>query len=148
MNYKQISRKKLNIVSEETFFKSEKLTCSKEVSNYLRNFYFDDIEIFESFFMIMLNRANIVESYVKISQGGCIGTVVDLKLISHYAINCLAQSVILCHNHPSGNLNPSTQDIDITKKVKNALSLFEINVIDHIILTKDGYYSFSDEGIL
>lgn len=141
-----IQRKKLSIVSEDTTFKTEKISSSTDINKYVRNFYDTDIELYESFFMVMLNRNNVIEGYVKISQGGITGTVVDVKLIAHYSISCLAQSVILCHNHPSGNIKPSTQDIELTKRIKQTLSLFECSVLDHIIITKDSYYSFADEG--
>ena len=72
----------------------------------------------------------------------------DIKLIAKYAIDCLASAVILAHNHPSGNLKPSNEDLAITKKVKEGLKILDISVLDHIILTSDGYLSFGDEGIL
>jgi DNA repair protein RadC len=76
------------------------------------------------------------------------GTVVDIKLIAKYAIDCLASGVILAHNHPSGNLKPSNEDLAITKRIKEGLKTLDIQVLDHIILTSDGYLSFGDEGIL
>jgi DNA repair protein RadC len=85
---------------------------------------------------------------MKISQGGISGSVVDIKIICKYAIECLGCSVILVHNHPSGNRNPSQEDLNITKKIKQALSIFDIGLFDHIILTANSYYSFADEGIL
>lgn len=124
------------------------MTNSDDVVKFARQFYFDDIEIFESFFIILLNRVNNTIGYVKISQGGTAGTVVDLKLIAFYAIETLSSSVILVHNHPSGNTKPSDADKTITKKVNEGLSLFDINVLDHVILSKESYFSFADEGIL
>lgn len=134
--------------AEETEFNTVKVISSSDVVKYARNFFFDDIVIFESFFIIMLNREDSIIGYSKISQGGVFGTVVDVKIICKYAIESLCSSVILCHNHPSGNLNPSTQDRDMTKKIKNALNLFDIDVLDHIILTKESYTSFADENLL
>ena len=124
------------------------MTNSDDVVKFARQFYFDDIEIFESFFIILLNRVNNTIGYVKISQGGTAGIVVDLKLIAFYAIETLSSSVILVHNHPSGNIKPSDADKTITKKIKGGLSLFDINVLDHVILSKESYFSFADEGIL
>jgi DNA repair protein RadC len=129
-------------------FPQIKLLKSSECSDFIRQFYGDDLEIFESFFILLLNRANKTIGYAKISQGGISGTVVDVKLIAKYAIESLASSVILAHNHPSGTLNPSDADRQITTKVKQGLKLLDIEVLDHIILTADSYYSFSDNGLL
>ncbi len=140
--------KQFSLKKNETNIQKCKITDSKTVNEYLRNFYFDDIEIFESFFVLMLNRQNITEGYAKISQGGTAGAVVDIKIIAKYAIDSLANSVILCHNHPAGSLAPSSNDKIITDKIKKTLNLIYIKVLDHIILTKDSYYSFADAGIL
>ena len=129
-------------------FEKVKIVSSKDAFKVIKQFYFDDIDIFESFFILCLNRNNQTIAYAKISQGGVTGTVVDIKLIAKYAIDCLASAVILAHNHPSGNLKPSNEDLAITKKVKEGLKILDISVLDHIILTSDGYLSFGDEGIL
>ena len=138
----------LTIKKNKSDFVSVKISTSKNAVDCMRQFFGDDLEIYESFFMLLLNRANKTVAYVKISQGGCVGTVVDTMLIAKYAIDSLAQSVILCHNHPSGNTEPSDADKHITDKIKQTLSLFECKVIDHIILTADSFYSFADEGLL
>lgn len=98
----------------------------------------------------MLNRANNVIGYFLLSEGGTTGTVMDIKIIARYAIKHLCQAIILSHNHPSGNTNPSTADISITKKIKKALDLLDVNVHDHIILTESdcNYLSMSDEGLI
>ena len=103
---------------------SAKITSSKEAADYARQFYFDDIEIYESVFIMLLNRQNNVEGYVKISQGGTAGTVVDVKLITKYAVDSLSSSVIMIHNHPSGNTQPSEPDKNMTTKIKTALNLY------------------------
>lgn len=141
-----ISEFKLKV--EKTDFKKVKITQSSDAYNVIKQFYNDDIEIYESFFLLLLNRANNTIGYVKISQGGTIGTVVDVKLIAKYAVDSLSCAVILAHNHPSGNKQPSQDDRNMTKKVKEALKLFEIQVLDHIILTSESYFSFGDEGII
>ena len=128
--------------------KNAKITCSKDSYTFIKQFYHDDIAIYESFFIVLLNRANNTTGYVKISQGGTAGTVVDLKIIAKYAIDSLSAGVILAHNHPSGNINPSSQDKGVTNQIKSGLKLFDINVVDHIILTEDKYFSFADEGEL
>ncbi len=99
----------------------------------------------EEFWVIYLNRANIVLRKQKISSGGIAGTVVDNKLILKKALLNLASSIILVHNHPSGNLNPSIQDRKVTKKMKLACELLEINLLDHLIIAGNSYYSFADE---
>lgn len=127
-------------------FPKVKIGGSADVEAFVRQFYGDDLEIFESMFLLMLNRANNTVGYAKISQGGVAGTVVDIKIIAKYALDSLASSVILCHNHPSGNTQPSQQDIAITKKCKDALGLFEISLLDHLILTAESSYSMADNG--
>ena len=125
-----------------------KIVSSHDAATYARQFYFDDIEIYESMFLMLLNRANNVVGYVKISQGGTAGTIVDMKMLANYAINSLCHSIILVHNHPSGNINPSQNDVDLTKKAKEGLKLFDIAVLDHIIITKESHYSLAENGII
>ena len=132
----------------QTEFQPVKILSSDAAYNLIKNFYSDDIEILESFFILLLNNASKAIGYAKISQGGITGTVVDVRIVAKYAVDSLATSVILAHNHPSGKLNPSQADISITEKVKNALALLDIKLIEHLILTVDGFYSFADEGHL
>lgn len=133
---------------KESALKKVKISSSMDAADYIRNFYHEDIGIYESFFMLILNRANTTVGYVKISQGGIAGTVADISLIAKYAVNSLASGVIIAHNHPSGNKAPSINDQNLTKRVKEALKLFDISLLDHVILTPDSYYSFADEGII
>jgi DNA repair protein RadC len=102
----------------------------------------------EEFWVLFLNRANKVIDQTRITQGGVTGTIFDIKLIMKSAIEKLASSVIICHNHPSGNPKPSEQDIKITQKLKEAAQIFEISLLDHIIITDSECYSFADNGIL
>ncbi len=102
----------------------------------------------EEFWVLMLNRANQVLKRVQVSQGGIAGTVVDAKIIFKKALEIPASGMILCHNHPSGNLRPSTPDIEITKKIKQGAQLLDISVLDHLIVSERGYFSFADEGML
>lgn len=125
-----------------------KVTTSESASNVIRKFYFDDINIYESFFILLLNRANNTTGFAKISQGGTAGTCVDIKIIAKYAVDSLSPNVIICHNHPSGNKQPSDADINITKRIKDALLLLDIKLIDHIIITENDFYSFADNGNL
>lgn len=130
----------------KTEFPKMKCTSSNDAYQYLKQFYSDDIEIYESSFIIMLNRANVIIAYAKISQGGIIGTVIDPKIVGYYAMQSLASGIIIVHNHPSGNLQPSQADDNITQKLKNTLLIIETQLLDHLIITKDGYYSYADEG--
>ena len=130
----------------QTDFPKQKLTSSKLSSEFIRQFYSDDIEIYESFFILMLNRANETIGYAKISQGGICGTIVDVKLVAKFVVDSLASGIIIAHNHPSGNLQPSQADIQITNKIKEIVKLLDSTLLDHIILTKESYYSLSDEG--
>jgi DNA repair protein RadC len=102
----------------------------------------------EEFWILLLNRANSVVRMDCISKGGVSGTVVDARLILKPAIETLASGIILCHNHPSGQLKPSEQDLSLTKKLKESARLMDINLLDHIIVGDQKYYSFADEGIL
>jgi DNA repair protein RadC len=102
----------------------------------------------EEFWVLMLNRGNQVLKRVQVSLGGVSGTIVDAKIIFKKALAIPASAIILCHNHPSGNLRPSGADIEITKKVKEGGALIDINVLDHLIVSERGYFSFADEGML
>lgn len=102
----------------------------------------------EQFWIILLNRAHQVMNLEQVSAGGVAGTVVDPKIIFRRALHGQASSIILCHNHPSGNLKPSPSDLDITKRLKLAGQQLEIPVVDHLIVTHRGFYSFADEGLL
>ena len=137
-----------SLKKNETEFENRQIATAKDAVDYIRQFYSDDIEIYESFFLLMLNRSMKTIGYVKISQGGIIGTVVDPIIVAKYAVDSLSTNIILAHNHPSGNIKPSQADINLTSRIKEGLKLFDISVLDHVILTKDSHFSFSDEGIL
>lgn len=140
--------KKFEIKANTSDFPKAKISSAKDASDFIRQFYSDDIEIFESFFILMLNRANNTVGYAKISQGGVTGTVVDAKIVAKYALDTLSPAIILAHNHPSGTLLPSEQDKAITAKLKQGLKLLDVDVLDHVILTSEGYFSFADEGLI
>jgi len=105
------------------------------------------IEVKEYFFILLLNRANEVLGYVKLSEGGINATLVDTRLAFASALKGLATGIILLHNHPSGNANPSETDIQLTRKFRSLGELHDIMIHDHIILTTAGYYSFTDNGL-
>lgn len=106
---------------------------------------FEDLAV-EEFWVLYLNRANKVIKRERLSQGGVAATVVDNKIILKNALENLASSLIIAHNHPSGNARPSHEDINLTKKLKAACSLLDIVLLDHLIITDGNYYSFADEG--
>lgn len=136
----------LKVIESNNDFKAVKINNSSDSYHFIEQFYSDDIEIFESFFIVLLNRANETIGWAKISQGGVAGTIADPIIIAKYAIDTLASSVILAHNHPSGNLNPSQADINLTINVQDGLKLFNVRVLDHLILTKNRFYSMKDNN--
>jgi DNA repair protein RadC len=125
---------------------SAKITGSIEVYNLMYPILGDLAH--EEFWVLILNRANKIIDKRRISQGGITGTVTDIRLILKLAIDNLATSMILCHNHPSGNLQPSDADISITQRLKESASLMDISLLDHIILAGKGYLSFADENLI
>ncbi len=125
-----------------------KVSSSKSAFEIFKSYWNDGrLELQEEFKIILLNRSNFVLGIYNLSMGGVSSTVVDIKLIFAVALKCNASAIILCHNHPSGNLNPSDADKEITKKIKQASEIFDIKLLDHIIITSNGYYSFQDNGI-
>lgn len=129
-------------------YNGEPLNCSTKVEQFARKFYKEDIEIYESSFLVMLSPSGSVLGWAKISQGGMTQTVVDAKIIAKFAVDSMASAVILVHNHPSGNLRPSPQDISLTKKIRGGLALLDIQLLDHVILTSGGMCSMNDSGMM
>jgi DNA repair protein RadC len=141
----------INVSYNPKFKASERpvVSTSKEVYTILfNNWDLNRIEFQEQFKILLLNRANRVLGIYEVSAGGMAGTVADPKLVFSTALKCCASSIILSHCHPSGNLKPSQADIDLTRKLKSAGSFLDIAVLDHLILTSEGYYSFADEGMI
>lgn len=124
----------------------DKLTKPREIYDYF-NPEFENLN-HEEFWIILMRRNLSVIKKERISVGGLHGTVVDITKIMKQAVEKEASSLILAHNHPSGNLSPSSQDIEITKKIIEACKIFGISVLDHLIITDNGFYSFADEGQL
>jgi DNA repair protein RadC len=122
------------------------VSCSNDIAQYLHIRMKDYRH--EVFAVIFLNRANKINHFEVVSEGGITGTVADPRIILKKALEENAVSLILCHNHPSGSLKPSRADEELTHKIKEASRYFDIKVLDHIIVSDDGYYSFADEGIL
>ena len=125
------------------------INTSDDVYRVLKeNWNFEIIEFIEEFKVLLLNRANRVIGIVPISVSGTAGTIADPKVIYVSALKANAASIILAHNHPSGNLKASHADIELTKKLKNAGLFLDLPILDHIILTKDGFLSFADEYLM
>jgi DNA repair protein RadC len=124
------------------------ITSYKEAEPVFRAIWDDQMNVRESFYVLFLNRANEVISYQSLSSGGQAGTVVDLKMLFSAALNCLACSIIIAHNHPSDTLKPSDADKRVTDKIDQAAKLLDIQLLDHLIMTQYGCYSFADNGLL
>lgn len=123
-----------------------KITSSREIYELMKPELFD--EVVEHFYLILLSRSNQVIKKQLISQGGTAGTVVDVKIVFKIALEHLAQSIILVHNHPSGNLAPSEQDKRLTERLVKTGRDLDLPILDHVIFGDRGYFSFADEGIL
>ncbi len=122
------------------------IRCSKDVADIFQPILADLSH--EEFWILFLNRSNRVINRMKLSQGGISGTVTDVRLVMKKAVEYLASGIIVCHNHPSGNLNPSESDSNITKKIRDAGSLLDIQLLDHLIISDKDYYSFADNGLI
>ena len=126
-----------------------KINSSKEAAELLLNLWNENkIDFVEQFKVLLLNRANRVLGIVEISSGGVTGTVADPKLIFIAALKANAVGIIISHNHPTSNLKPSKPDEELTQKIKNAGKFLDISLLDHVIVSSEGYYSFADEGLL
>jgi DNA repair protein RadC len=131
---------------ESSVQEKPKIVSSQDAYNLLKSVMLDLQH--EEFWVIMMNRANRVIRMKRISSGGISGTVADVKIIFKEAIDQMASSLILAHNHPSGNRNPSHEDVRLTQKMKESGVILDIPVLDHIIFAEDKYYSFADEAML
>ncbi|WP_235125878.1 RadC family protein [Dyadobacter sp. CY347] len=138
----ELGRRRNDLIGKQ----KRKITSSKSVYEEMKQYLLDKPN--EEFWIILLNRANQVMRCVQISVGGVSSTSVDVKVIFKLAVDNLASSVILVHNHPSGQLVPSTADCALTTQIKEAGQLLDMPVLDHMIFTDNGYYSFMDEGAM
>lgn len=150
-------RKMFNNVSEiEVYYKRKVklqdmpiITSSSNAEDYLRYYWGrNKMDHSEKFMVLYLNRSNAIMGWSRISTGGLSGTAVDPKIIFQIALKANSSSIILAHNHPSGNKQPSEQDIKLTRKIVKGGLFLELPVLDHLILTSESYFSFADEGIL
>lgn len=125
-----------------------RITGSKDAEKAFRQIWEQPLQHRECFYVLFLNRGNRVLGFFLVSLGGVSGTVVDQKLIFQTALKVNACSVIACHNHPSGNLEPSQADINITRKIKESGELLDIPLLDHLIICQEDYRSLADDGYL
>ena len=132
--------------SHQEFEDRKKITSSSQVFDFFQPIMSNLSH--EEFWILMLNRANKIINSHRISQGGISGTVIDVRIIMKIAIENQSTALILCHNHPSGNTEPSKEDIEITKRIIDSGKIMDIAVLDHIIVGEQSYYSFADEGLL
>lgn len=148
--YGMIAEMELHYVTRVKASDRPKVLSSKQAVEVLKNVYdHNKIGHKEFFYLLLMNRANNVLGCIKISEGGITGTVVDMRIIFQAALKANATSMIVSHNHPSGNLYPSEADILLTRKLKDGADILDIPMRDHIIVTPDfDYYSFADEGKL
>ena len=126
-------------------FESTQIIKSEDAFKYARQLWGSDIYMYESCFIMLLDHGNNVIGWAKISQGGVALAIMDVKLICKYAVETLASGVILLHNHPSGNMQPSELDKKTTARIKDALKMFEVELLDHLIISDEKYFSFNDE---
>jgi len=156
---KKLSLEELNNVSEIDIVYKKKVNCkvserpliksSADVYEILLHYWDQDkIDLLEEFKVLFLNRSNRVLQIYNVSSGGITGTVADPRLILAAALKVAACSIMLAHNHPSTSLKPSKADEELTSKIKYAAQFHDIKVLDHIIVSSEGYYSFADEGVL
>ena len=124
----------------------KKVHTSRQLAEYLRSSLKDNS--CEVFAVVFLNRANKVKHFEVLSKGGLTNTIVDPRIIFLKALEVQATSIVLCHNHPSGNLKPSRADEELTARLKSAGMLLDIKVVDHLIVSDEGYYSFADDGMM
>lgn len=145
---KTITSQRLVLVKEEIDFYCPKVESSQIAYGFLKKqFKPETIELFEEFHIMLLSMSNMVIGHSKIATGGYTGVIADLKMIFSIALkNTNANGIILCHNHPSGKKIPSEADIQLTQRAVEFGKMIELPILDHIIVTADGYYSFADNG--
>jgi len=147
--YSKVSEIEVYYRRQVEYHEMVKVSSSDDAANYFRiNWKVGKIDHVESFMVIYLNRSNRIMGWSRISLGGMSGTVVDAKVIFGIALKASASSFIMAHNHPSGNLEPSEQDLELTKRIVKAGKFLELQLLDHIILTSEAYFSFADDGLI
>jgi DNA repair protein RadC len=149
MNKNTISEIKVTYTQSTPETERITIRSSRDANEAFRSVWDHDlIELQEEFKVLLVNRANQVLGFYHVSKGSVAGTVVDVRLILAVALKANACSIILAHNHPSGNLRPSNADKTLTNKIVEAGKLMDVNVLDHLIMTRDAYCSLADEGMI
>jgi len=149
MEKKKFSEIELTYKPSIKYSEQPKIICSADAYQLFKKIWDENtIGFIEQFKIALLTRSNGVIGIVEISSGGITGTVADIRLIMAAAIKSNAVGILLSHNHPSGNCKSSQADIELTKKISEAARVFDLNVLDHIILTQESYLSMADEGVL
>ena len=144
-----VSEIELSYKSKVPASQRRKITCSRDANDLFKeNWNHDTLEYCEEFKVLLMNRSNAVLGIIAVSKGGISGTVTDVRIVLQAALKSNASGLIVCHNHPSGSLNPSESDSKITQKIKEAGNVMDIQLLDHLIITAEDYYSFADNGLL
>lgn len=126
----------------------DSIRYAKDAFEFIRKYWENDIELRESFYIIALNSSNKILAYSKLFTGGINSTIVDVRIIMQFLLQVNATCFIICHNHPGGRLEPSQVDVQMTKKIVEASKIMDIPLYDHLILTKEDFYSFADNGLI
>lgn len=132
----------------ETPYKRIKIKDARDVADYIRPFISETLMVHETFMVIGLNKANNTVGWGIVSQGGLSSVLVDIRILMKMALDMCCNSIILCHNHPSGTLLPSAEDRTLTRRVASACELVDLRLLDHVIVTREDYYSFANHGEL
>ena len=148
IDYFKVSEIKVSYTDKVKASERPQIGASKDAVHIFKHIFKDCIQHHEEFYVMLLNRGNKVLGVSCISKGGISGTVVDVKIILQLALKANASSLIVSHNHPSGNLTASAADVKITEKLKNACQLIDLCLLDHLIITDESYLSFADDGLL
>lgn len=151
MNIVYQQKLQLKVVQEQAFYYNGRILSSSDAYEAVYCLWDkDEIAVSEQFYALFLNRQNVPKGFAKIAHGGMAFCQIDMKILMTYALNTADQSMIIAHNHPSESNQPSQADIDLTKKIKAACQLLDIQLLDHIIVMpqQNVYYSFGDNGLL
>lgn len=145
----QVAEVQVTYRNKVPFAERPQINRSQDAEQLLRANWSDDMELVEEFNVLLLTRSNHVKGFFRLSRGGMTGTVADIRILFATALKGLSTALIISHNHPSGSVKPSSQDIELTKKLCAIGKIHEIHILDHLILAPhSGYYSFADEGMI
>jgi DNA repair protein RadC len=148
MNLSKVAEVQITYSSKTKASERQKVINSRSANDILKPFFEDIMEYREGMYLLMMNRANKVLGVSELSKGATSGTLCDAKILFTTALKANAHKIILAHNHPSGNLRPSQQDINLTRKINEGARLLDIELTDHLIMSSEGYMSFGDEGLI